>query len=70
MPTKYANASLDPQLVSALKKIHKEKLAPLGLNYSHPAVIRYLVKFHNTQTGINADLVAESFKQWEETESE
>jgi hypothetical protein len=65
---KYTNVSLDETLVKELKKIHKKCLAPLGINYSHPAVIRHLVKAHNMSSDLQSELVHESLKNWNEEE--
>lgn len=68
MPTKYTNVSLDETLVKDLKKIHKKCLAPLGIVYTAPSVIRHLVAAHNMSSTIQTELVHESLKNWQEEE--
>lgn len=70
MPAKYTNVSLDETLVKDLKKIHKKCLAPLGINYTAPSVIRHLVKAHNMHSTIQSELVHESLANWKETDNE
>lgn len=66
MPTKYTNASLDEEMTNDLLKIHEKCLAPLGIKYSNPAVIRHLIKFHNFTNGIHADLQHDAMINWKE----
>jgi hypothetical protein len=66
MPSKYTNVSLDEKLVKDLKKIHKKCLAPLGINYTAPSVIRHLVAAHNMSNTIQSELVHESILNWPE----
>lgn len=70
MPVKYANASLDPKLVKSLKRVHKEKLSPLGVTYSHPSVIRYLVKHYDLTSALHHDLISDAMKDWQESGDE
>lgn len=68
MPAKYTNVSLDEKLVKDLMKVHKKCLAPLGINYTAPSVIRHLVHAHNMNSTIQSELVHESLKKWSEEE--